>query len=231
MFLKIGLISTSTLLFERFLLVIEGNQVSWSPYLQVSSFIKTTAEYLALREISRCRHIAGFKLTKTSQLSYLRYRSWGFHLLGPPFVPLQVIRQSKLREKAKQMAIHGNAAGQIQTGWPAGSALSPRHWSIRGLAWSLNIHLAVTTTLFLSERKLSHSFPYLLVVMWRCHSSKKKYLSSTSIRRIMEPMTNPMHFTVSRNDENDVNNFIFKYIKISIFCVSQRCISTGFCVS
>lgn len=35
----------------------------------------------------------------------------------------------------------------------------------------------------------------------------------------MEFMINVMYFIVLRNDENDVNNFIFKYIKISIFCV------------
>ena len=42
--------------------------------------------------------------------------------------------EDREREKAKQMEIHGNAAGPIQTGWLAGTALSPP--SIRGLAWS-----------------------------------------------------------------------------------------------
>ena len=69
------------------------------------------------------------------------------------------ITRSKLSEKAKQMEIHGNAAGQIQTGWPAGSALSQRRSVVKSGYIALNIHLAVCmTTFFLSEQKLSIHF-------------------------------------------------------------------------
>ena len=53
--------------------------------------------------------------------------------------------EDREREKAKQMEIRGNAAGPIQTGWPAGTALSPP--SIRGLAWSRTTAVGAGTLL------------------------------------------------------------------------------------
>ena len=80
----------------------------------------------------QCRHIAGFKLTKTSQLSYLLYRSLGFQLLGPPFVPLQVLHDRSWARKQNKWKFMVMLLAKFRRDGPRVPL-----WVSAALAWSL----------------------------------------------------------------------------------------------